>query len=167
MVQKILLTLTILFSLIACQNETQEEHDAKVAEKAKAELRVELKKEADEKAKQREIAVAKNNSMAHIGITTTNGKLIIDTNKTKAYFDQIASTFKSHADKFVNDMNKGIIDDKEAGIEVNKTNINIDLNKTKSFLEAWGKTIDSYTTEFKKFTDTIQKSLTKENNATN
>jgi len=169
MTKKLLTTLAILLTFSGCQNakENQAEHDAKVAAQAKAELRAELKKEQEEKAKQREVELAKHNKLAHMGITTDNGKLIIDTNKTKDFFQQMAANIKTHADKFAKDMEKGIIDDKEAGIEVNETHINIDLNKTKSFLDTWSKTIEGYAKEFDKMTKDIDKELEKDPHATN
>lgn len=160
MIQKILITLSILFLFSGCQNaqENQAAHDAKIAEQAKAELRAELKKEQEEKARQKEAEVKKDNKYAHIGITTENGKVTIDTNKTKTYFQQMADKLKTHADKFAKDFEKGVIDDKEAGIEVNATHINIDLNKTKSFLDTWSKTIEGYAKEFQKMTEDLDKS---------
>ncbi len=152
--KKILIALTVLLALSGCQDkqENQAAHDAKVAAQAKAELRAELKKE-------QEAAVqAQDNKLAHIGITTTNGKLIIDTNKTKSYFQKLAEKLKVHADKFAKDMENGDINNSEAGVVVTKTEINIDLNKTKSFLDNWGKTIEQYTKEFKKMTEELNTS---------
>ena len=152
-----LVALALLFSLTACQNaqENQAEHDAKIAAQAKAELRAELKAEQEAKAKKHEIEVQQNNKLAHMGITTDNGKLIIDTNKTKSFFQQMAENFKVRADKFAKDFKEGNINDPQAGIEVTKTHVNIDLNKTKSFLDNWGKLIDSYVKEF----DTLSKDI--------
>jgi len=167
MTKKLFITTAVLLSFSGCQNakENQAEHDAKVAAQAKAELRAELKKKQEEKARQREEELEKNNKLANIGITTDNGKLIIDTNKTKDFFQQMAANIKVHADKFAKDMEKGIIDDREAGIEVNETHINIDLNKTKSFLDTWSKTIEGYAKEFDKMTKEIDKELEKDPHA--
>jgi len=169
MTKTLLTTIAILLTFSGCQNakENQAEHDAKVAAQAKAELRAELKKEQEEKIRQHEEEMRQNNKLSHMGITTDNGKLIIDTNKTKDFFQQMAANIKVHADKFAKDMEKGIIDDKEAGIEVNETHINIDLNKTKSFLDTWSKTLEGYAKEFDTMTKDIDKELEKDPNATN
>jgi len=153
----LLMTLAILFTLSGCQNsqENQAEHDAKVAAQAKAELRAELKKEQEEAAKKRAETLQKENKLAHIGITTDNGKLIIDTNKTKSYFQKMAEKLKAHADKFAKDFNEGKVNNPEAGIVVTDTQVNIDLNKTKSFLDTWGKTIEQYAKEFQKMTEEL------------
>ena len=157
MTQKIFLILALIFTFSGCQNaqKNQAEHDAKVAAQAKAELRAELKKEAEEKARKKETDIQKHNKMAPMGITTDDGKLIIDTNKTKTFFQQMAANIKTHADKFAKDMKKGVVDDKEAGVEINETHINIDLNKTKSFLDSWSKTVEGYAKEFEKMTKEI------------
>ncbi len=160
MIKKILIPLTLTLIFTGCENnhESQKAHDAKVAAAAKAELRVELQKEAAEKARLQEEALQKDNKLAHMGITTTDGKLIIDTNKTKSYFEKMAGNLQKHADKFAKDLQKGVIDDKDAGIVVSDTKINIDLNKTKSFLDNWGATLESYAKEFQKMTQDMNTS---------
>lgn len=163
--KKILMTSLVLLSLSGCQNakENQAEHDAKIAAQAKAELRAEL----EEERRQKEAELQKNNKLGHMGISTDDGKLIIDTHKTKDFLQQMAEKMKDHADKFSKDFEKGVIDDKEAGIEMNQTHINIDLNKTKSFLENWEKTLEGYAKEFNKMTQEYSKELKKDTNAAN
>ncbi|HIP19050.1 MAG TPA: hypothetical protein EYG78_06930 [Sulfurovum sp.] len=163
--KKILMTSLVLLSLSGCQNakENQAEHDAKIAAQAKAELRAEL----EEARRQKEAELQKNNKLGHMGISTDDGKLIIDTHKTKDFLQQMAEKMKDHADKFSKDFEKGVIDDKEAGIEMNQTHINIDLNKTKSFLENWEKTLEGYAKEFNKMTQEYSKELKKDTNAAN
>lgn len=163
--KKILMTSLVLLSLSGCQNakENQAEHDAKIAAQAKAELRAEL----EEARRQKEAELQKNNKLGHMGISTDDGKLIIDTHKTKDFLQQMAEKMKDHADKFSKDFEKGVIDDKEAGIEMNQTHINIDLNKTKSFLENWEKTLEGYAKEFNKMTQEYSKELKKDTNASN
>ena len=163
--KKILMTSLVLLSLSGCQNakENQAEHDAKIAAQAKAELRAEL----EEARRQKEAELQKNNKLGHMGISTDDGKLIIDTHKTKDFLQQMAEKMKDHADKFSKDFEKGVIDDKEAGIEMNQTHINIDLDKTKSFLENWEKTLEGYAKEFNKMTQEYSKELKKDTNASN
>jgi len=163
--KKILMTSLVLLSLSGCQNakENQAEHDAKIAAQAKAELRAEL----EEARRQKEAELQKNNKLGHMGISTDDGKLIIDTHKTKDFLQQMAEKMKDHADKFSKDFEKGVIDDKEAGIEMNQTHINIDLDKTKSFLENWEKTLEGYAKEFNKMTQEYSKELKKDTNAAN
>ncbi len=155
-----LLGLTLLLSLTACQNgkENQAEHDAKIAAQAKKELRAELKAEQEAKAKQQEIELQKDNKFAHMGISTNNGKLIIDTNKTQSYFQKMAEKLRAHAEKFAKEMKSGSVNEKEAGIVVTDTQINIDLNKTKSFLDTWGETLQNYAKDFQHMTEELNTS---------
>ena len=150
MSKNIIILFALLFALAGCNNaqENQAAHDAKIAAQAKAELRAELKAEQEAHAAQHETDMQKNNKLAHMGITTTHGKLIIDTNKTKSFFKKMAENFKVKADKFAKDMKKGDVNNTEAGIEMTNDTINIDLNKTKSFLDNWGKVIEGYMKEF-------------------
>ncbi len=162
----ILLSLLILFSLSGCQDkkEDQAQHDAKIAQEARVQL---LKEQAEEKKTQEELE--KKNKYSKVGITTEDGKIIIDTNKTKSYFKDLAHQMKTKMDKMSKDLEKGIVKNEEAGIEMDETHINIDLNKTKTFLDAWGKKIQGFVKEFdgiaKEFDN--QNKTTKDTDATN
>ena len=161
-----LLSLLILFSLSGCQDkkEDQAQHDAKIAQEARAQL---LKEQEEAKKKQEELE--KNDKFSKIGIASKDGKIIIDTNKTKSYFNELAHQMKTKMDKMSKDMEKGIIKNKEAGIEMDETHINIDLNKTKTFLETWGKKIQGFVKEFNDITKEFdtQNKTTKDTNAAN
>ena len=63
--------------------------------------------------------------------------------------------------KISEDLEKGILDTKEAGVEINEKHIHIDFNKTQNMLEDWGKKIQVYVQEFDEITNNI------ENNDTN
>ena len=161
----ILLSILILFALSGCQDkkEEQAQHDAKIVQEARAQL---LKEQAEAK---RKAEFEKNNKFSKIGITTEDDKVIIDTNKTKSFFKNIAHQIQTKMDKLNKDLEKGIVNEEEAGIEMDETHINIDLNKTKSFLETWGKKLQGFVKGFddiaKEF-DTQNKTI-KDTNATN
>jgi len=154
--KQFMLAALVLFALVGCdqKKEDQAAHDAKVAQQAREELLKELKAKAEAEKKM-------NNSedqstLAHAGIVTTpDGKIIIDTNRTKSYFQQIAAKMKSKADKFAADMQNGIIEEKEAGIEISEDHIVIDLNRTKGFLEKWADKVEAFAKEFDTITDEI------------
>ncbi len=154
----LLIILVLLFSFSGCQDaqEKQAQHDAQVAQQAKAELRAELKAK-EEARKKKELEQQKKDKLSKVGITTENGKIIIDTNKTKDFFKNIANKMKHKMEKLSKDIEKGMIKEKEAGVEVDETHINIDLNKTKSFLENFGKKVQGFVKEF----DTIAKEINK------
>jgi len=139
----IALSLLSLFLLSACQ-ESQKEHDAQVAQQARERLLEELK--AKEKAEQKQ---EKKNRLAQLGIQqTANGKIIIDTNKTKSYFYTLKQQITSKIVTMHQAIEKGELQEQEAGIEVNQSHINVDLNKTKSFLDNLGKKMQGYVKDF-------------------
>jgi len=160
------IVIILILFLSGCQDkkEDQAQHDAKIAQEARAQL---LKEQ--EEAKKKHEALEKNHKYSQIGITSEGGKIIIDTNKTKSYFKALAHQMKSKMDKMSKDLEKGIIKNEEAGIEMDETHINIDLNKTKIFLDTWGKKIQGFVKEFdgvaKEFK--TQKQTTKDTNAAN
>jgi len=136
-----LLATVLLFLLTACQDtqEAQAKHDAKVAQEAREALLEELKAKEVEK---------KDNKYSKMGFTTQEGKIIIDTNKTKHYFNAFANKIKAKMNKIHKDLDEGMMKSCNAGIEVDKKHISIDLNKTKSFLEQWSEKMKGYAKEF-------------------
>jgi len=164
----ILFSLILLLSFSGCQDkkEEQAQHDAKVAQEARAQLLKEQKAEEEAKKKQKEFE--KNNKFSKIGITSEEGKIIIDTNKTKSYFKDLAYEMKTKIDKMSKDLETGIIKNEEAGIEANQTHINIDLDKTKSFLDTWRKKMQGFVKEFDEIAKEFdyQTKTTKDANAT-
>ena len=148
MVKQTAVVLAILIGLAGCQQkqEDQAAHDAKVAQQAREALLKELK--------------AKQEKFSKIGIQTTeDGKIIIDTNRTKHYFESIAETWKQKADKLAADLQKGMVDEKEIGIEVNDTRVSVDLNKTQSFLEKWTKKMESFVKEMDETAKMLEKDI--------
>ena len=160
------IVLILILSLSGCQDKKEEQvqHDAKIAQEARAEL---LKEQAEAKKKQEELE--KNNKYSKIGITSEDGKIIIDTNKTKSYFKDLAHQMKTKMDKMSEDLEKGIVKNEEAGIEMDETHINIDLNKTKTFLDTWGKKMQGFVKEFDEIAKEFdnQNKTTKDTDATN
>lgn len=152
----ILLAALLVFTFSGCgdNKEEQAKHDAKVAQEARAELLAEIKAK-EEALRKEQVEAQKNDKLSKIGISTTDGKIVIDTNKTKNFFKEFGNRFKEKVEKLSDDLEKGIIQDKNAGIEIDDQHINIDLNKTKSFLEGWGKRMQ----EFVKDMDTIAQEI--------
>lgn len=182
----LLVTLTLLLSLSGCQEkdqldqEAQAKHDAKIAAQAGAELLTELEaaKKAQGKTVESKILLQEKETetkpednktkLDQMGVTMDDGTIIIDTNKTKDFFNELSKKMDVQMKKIGHDLEKGIIETKEAGIEIKDNHINIDLNKTQDLLEDWGKKIQVFAKEF----DDIAKSLDKNNtrkefNATN
>lgn len=146
--QYLLFTLILLFSLTGCQDkEQQAEHDAKVAQQAKAELLAELRAEEEARIKANKEA-QKNTKLSNAGITIDDGKIIIDTNKTKDFFENMAQNIDTKFKQITIDIEKGTLDDDEMGISIDKEHINIDLNKTKGFFDTLGTKIQDFLKEF-------------------
>jgi len=161
--KQILPVLAVLFLLSACSDkkEDQAAHDAKVAQQAREELLAQLKAQEEAKRKVAEEKTRQNSLLSQAGITKTpDGKIIIDTNRTKSYFQQLAQKMKTKADKLAKEMQQGIIEEKEAGIEVNQEKIVVDLNKTKGFLEGWAKKMETFVKEM----DEVARSVNSEMN---
>jgi len=141
------------------KEEDQAAHDAKVAQEAREALLKELKAKEEAERKARE-AAAQKSKFSHIGVTTTpDGKIVIDTNKTKTYFEKLAKQMKEKMDKLAKDMQKGVIQEKEAGIEVSEEKIVIDVNRTKGFLEVWAQKMESFVKEMDEVAKSIETDL--------
>ena len=71
-----------------------------------------------------------------LGIKIDDGKIEIDTNATKSFFENIQKKVEEKASDLEKGIQEGKIDLKESvGVRVDESKIEIDLNKTKSFLE--------------------------------
>lgn len=149
-------SLLILLSFTGCEDkEQQAQHDAQVAQQARAELLAEL--EAKKVQKERE-----NTKLNKMGINVDNGTITIDTNKTKYFFHDLGKRMDAQMKKMAEDMQRGIIEHQDAGVEINEQHIHIDLNKTRALLMDLGQTIEVFVQEF----DDMAKAL-EMNNSTN
>ena len=121
----IILLLTLFFT--GCEDkEKAKQHDAAVAQKAREDLLAELKAKEEEKS---------HSSL--LGKETNNGVITIDVNKTKSYLNELNTQMTVKVKKIQDDLNKGVIDAKEAGIEMRNEHLSIDLNKTQNALQSW------------------------------
>lgn len=121
----IILLLTLFFT--GCEDkEKAKQHDAAVAQKAREDLLAELKAKEEKKSRS-----------SLLGIETNNGVITIDINKTKSYLNELNAQMTSTMKKIQDDLDKGVIDAKEAGIKMNNQHLSIDLNKTQNALQTW------------------------------
>lgn len=146
----LLISLILLLSVTGCENQEQQaEHDARIAQQARAELLAELQAKKD--------LTEDNASKLHkMGITMEDGTIIIDTNKTKDFFREMNQKMGVQMKKLSDDMEKGVVETKEAGIEINEQYIHIDLNKTQDLLTEWGKRIELFVHEFDEMAKTLE-----------
>lgn len=97
-----------------------------------------------------------NDLFSKIGVDVGEGKLNIDINQTKEFFNALKETFEGKAQEIQKDLSEGKVDMAEnVGIKVNKDNINIDLEKTKNFIEEMGKKIEGFIGEIDKAVEDI------------
>ncbi len=76
------------------------------------------------------------------------GIITIDTNKTKDFFRDLNQKMAEQIKKIADDLDKGIIESKEAGVEIKEQYIHIDLNKTQTLLQDWSKKMQIFVQEF-------------------
>ena len=98
-----------------------------------------------------------NDLFSKMGVDVGEGKLNIDLNKTKDFFNALRETFENTAQNIQKDISEGKVDMAEnVGIKIDKENINIDLNQTKNFVESFGKKIEGFLAELEKSVKDIQ-----------
>jgi len=99
-----------------------------------------------------------NDLFSKMGVEVGEGKLNIDLNQTKDFFNALRETFESTAQNLQKDLSEGKVDMAEnVGIKVDKENINIDLNQTKNFIESFGKKVEGFLEELEKSVRDIDK----------
>lgn len=89
-----------------------------------------------------------------------DGTIIIDTNRTKDFFRELNQKMGKQMKKLSDDIEKGVVDTKEAGIEVNEQYIHIDLNKTQDLLIDWSKKMQDFMQEFDEMAKTLETNST-------
>jgi hypothetical protein len=144
------ISLIVLLSFAGCEDkEQQAQHDAKIAQQARAELLAELEAK-------KELQDNNNTKLNTMGINMEDGTITIDTNKTKDFFRDLNEKMAVQMKKLSDDLEKGIVETKEAGIEINEQHIHIDLNKTQDLLIDWGKKIQVFVQEFDEMAKTLE-----------
>ncbi len=92
-----------------------------------------------------------------LGIEVGDGKLNIDLNKTKGFFDALQTTLTAKAEKLQKEIAEGSVDLGESvGIKVDNERIDIDLNKTKSFIDDLGKKFAGLVQELDRVVQDVQ-----------
>jgi hypothetical protein len=139
------------------------EVEAKVRDVAKKKALAEAEAQhlAQPKAKQKEANVAEEKAdgpslMNKMGVTMQDGKIIIDTNKTVAFF----SVFQEKLDNTSRELDRELREGNltitvPMGVEVTSEKVSIDLNKSKSFFDRWGEMMVGFAKEFDKMTQIL------------
>jgi len=127
-----------------------------VEEAAKKEAFIKIQAQKEKRKKE----TLKNEKLSKVGITIKENTITIDTNKTKDFFENIGKKLGDKLKKITNELQKGMMDEKQAGVHIDETNINIDLNKTKNYLDQWGQKMQGIVKDF----DTMTKDLNIQSN---
>ena len=86
----------------------------------------------------------KDDSLELLGIRIEDGKIEIDTNKTKEFFKTLENTIEQKIQNIDEGIKSGKIDLKDSvGLKIEDKKIEIDLNKTKNFFEGLTKQIQN------------------------
>ena len=105
-----------------------------------------------------------NDLFKKLGVDIGDGKINIDMNQTKDFFNSLQSIFEGAAENIKNDLAEGKVDMAEnVGIKIDKEHINIDLEKTKSFMSNLGKLVEGFLGEIDKSVQNVKEELEKTN----
>jgi len=99
---------------------------------------------------------ANQSTLMKAGITMDDGKLIIDTNKTKEFFSKLANRFTIIYQKIDQELKEeNLTSTKDMGFEMSSDTLSVDFNKTDSFFKGWSQKIEKFSKEINLFRDTI------------
>jgi hypothetical protein len=80
-----------------------------------------------------------------LGISIDDGKIELDTNKTKSFFQELQNKVESKSKEVQEGIESGKLDLSESvGLKVEDEKIELDLNKTKSLLETIAQKAQSF-----------------------
>ncbi len=82
-----------------------------------------------------------------MGINIGDGKISIDTNRTKSFLESISKACKSGFNLGIEKASKEMPKEEDLGIKVESEKIEIDLNKTKNFMKKWLKAVEVFAKE--------------------
>ena len=133
--KKILLLGLILVALNGCKNDNMENKEKNITNSNIK--RIEVKNQKEEPK-----------ILNKIGIQADKDKIIIDTNKTKKFFEDLSKSLKKEAKKLKESTKE--FTQKDLGIKKEKEKIVIDLNKTKTFLDKFSKELENIANDIEK-----------------
>lgn len=90
------------------------------------------------------------------GITVENNTITIDTNKTKAFFENFNQHIETKLKNLTKELREELLNKEKTGINIDTKQINIDLNQTEAFLNDWSQKIEGFVKEFDTIVDKIK-----------
>jgi hypothetical protein len=76
-----------------------------------------------------------------MGIEVGNGRITIDTRRTRSYFEAMERQISRGVNRGVQKAKQHASGVDDIGIYVSKERVEIDLNKTRNFLKIWGESM--------------------------
>jgi len=108
-----------------------------------------LPQSADRSGRSTESETNDSSTLKRMGVSMEDGRLIIDTHKTRAFFDSFRKRLDNGSKRFDRELKEGNLTvTVPVGVEVKRESLSIDLNKTRSFFDGWGQKIEAFEKEF-------------------
>ena len=80
--------------------------------------------------------------MKKMGLQIEKGRIILDTEKSKNFFEALGRQLREGLDEGVEKAKQHAPKEEDLGIHIRKNRIEIDVNKTKSFMKSWVETME-------------------------
>lgn len=174
--KKVLLSILLIFFMLGCESKEEKDRALKAeqfkqeqlakaaeekeqqakSEKEAADKKLEEQRQAEERERLEKQKTAEPSMMNKMGVSMEDGKLIIDTNKTKKFFTVFQEKMDNTSREIDRELREGNLTvTVPAGIEVTSKKVSIDLNKSESFFKSWGEKMESFAKEFDKMTRSL------------
>lgn len=142
MFKNLLLISSLIFITTGCENK---EEIAKL-EQAKKDAQLAKEQRAQQLKEMQESKAAKELELQNAGISMQDGKITIDTDKTKEFIADLSKKVSKQVEQVSKDLQDGLVETTE-NTEFKKEYISIDLNKTKAMLNEWENKIENFVNE--------------------
>jgi hypothetical protein len=93
---------------------------------------------------------------SNAAVSIENNTITIDTEKTKAFFENFSKNMETKLRTMTHDIEQDILNKRKTGIDIDENHINIDLNKTEEFLNDWSHKMQKFVKEFDTIIDEIK-----------
>lgn len=80
--------------------------------------------------------------MRKMGLQVDRGRIILDTRKSKEFFEALGKQLKAGMDQSVQKAKQHAPTGSDFGIQVQNEKVVIDLNRTKNFMKGWVETME-------------------------
>ena len=142
MLKNLLIITSLFFITTGCEDK---EEIAKL-EQAKKDAQLAKELRAKQLKEMQEAKANKETQLSSAGISMQDGKITIDTDKTKEFISDLSKRVSKQVEQVSQDLKEGLVESKTA-VELKEEYISIDLNKTKAMLNEWENKIETFVNE--------------------